>query len=160
MEIRSVQAISCIGLCCLLYVASCKDDSASPDLCMPDVERAENVFNWKGGTYSTSGSSSDLVICSETEIDAFYNANSSSEITFGFNKLNSEVKVTLKSDGTPVSPILLKDGASTYVAVEGTLVPCHGGYQFSLGFKLLMDSVDLTSTTGSVVTLTGLIKCS
>jgi hypothetical protein len=159
MRKKRLIVIYLVGLCCLQCAVSCKNDDASPDRCMADVQESENSFTWQGNTYSVSGSPSDLVICSENEVDAFYSANTTHEITFGFDKVKGDLNVTLDNNGNPSSTILLKDRNVTYVAVAGMVVSCQGGYQFSLGFRRLTNSADPRSVTGSVMTLTGLIKC-
>lgn len=143
----------------LICLSGCKKTSESPNYCISSVTNAENTFTWKGSTYNTSGSSTNLVICSGNEIDAFYAANLTSQITFGFDKVSERATVSVNSAGLPSPVVTLKQGSLTFVAITGTLAVCQGGYQFSLGLKQLTNASNLASTIGSELPLTGLIKC-
>nr|WKN39757.1 hypothetical protein K4G66_13760 [Tunicatimonas sp. TK19036] len=144
-----------------LFIYSCDDgdDDDIVESCLETVDNEINTFTWANTIYDVSGgNSSNFVICADGEIDAFWSANASNEITFGFKERESPITVSVEN-GLPSPEIILTQGNATYVAMGGTVAPCSDGYNFSLTLEMLSNPNDLSTGDGLDKLLTGNIKC-
>jgi len=145
-----------------IILAACSDDETQE--CPESL--SENVFQWGGVTLDASANNTnDFVICSNGEIDVFINANTGSELTFGFDRIGSDVSITLNSSDEPEFPVILSQArgqnpTSFYIATSGVISPCgENAFQFDLDMKSMLDPTDFSSHTGQSLKLSGLIKC-
>jgi hypothetical protein len=148
-----------------IALVSCEEVEPEEN-CLSFSNISESYFSFNGSNYDVSVNDlEDFVICSGSTIDAFWSANNTNEITFGFNRFNALSSISVdQSTGIPNLSLLLTQGTSpgnqkAYVAVAGDVSPCREGYVFSVEMQELADAADLSSTMGSTVTLEGFIKC-
>lgn len=162
-SIRVLLLIALVAQCVALV--SCEEDEPEEN-CLSFSNVSESYFSFNGSNYDVSVNDlEDFVICSGNTIDAFWSANNTNEITFGFDRFNARINISVdQNTGIPNSPLLLTQSTSlgnqkTYVAVSGDVSPCRGGYVFSVDLQELADAADLSSTRGNVVELEGFVKC-
>ncbi|SEJ72176.1 hypothetical protein SAMN05192553_109141 [Cyclobacterium xiamenense] len=155
--------IALVAQCVVLL--SCEEDEPEEN-CLSFSNVSESYFSFNGSNYDVSVNDlEDFVICSSNTIDAFWSANNTNEITFGFDRFNALSTISVdQSTGMPNFSLLMTQNTSlnnqkTYVAVAGEVSPCRGGYVFSVDMQELADASDLTSTRGNAIRLEGFVTC-